>query len=390
MREFISRRARDIPPSGIRKFFDLIQDLDGAISLGVGEPDFPTPWKICESGIYGIEHGRTSYTSNKGIPDLRELIARYLQSRFSLSYDADEEIIVTTGVSEGVDLALRAVTDPGDEVLVAEPCYVAYGPGVTLAGGTPVPVRCRAADDFRLTPDALSESITEKTKALVINFPNNPTGAVMAKTDLEEVADIVTDHDLLVISDEVYAELTYEGHHTAAAAVKDLWERTITLNGFSKAYSMTGWRVGYLCAPRGLCAAALKIHQYVMLCAPTMGQIAAVEALRSGDEERDAMVSEYRLRRNLFVEGLNRIGLPCHLPRGAFYAFPSVAGTGLSDDEFAERLLREKKVAVVPGSVFGEAGKGYLRCSYAVSRPDLLAALKKIEEFIIDLSATGT
>jgi aminotransferase len=390
MRDFISRRARDIPPSGIRKFFDLIQDLDGAISLGVGEPDFPTPWKICESGIYSIEHGQTSYTSNKGLPDLRVLISRYLRSRFSLSYDAEEEIIVTTGVSEGVDLALRAVTDPGDEVLVAEPCYVAYAPGVTLAGGMPVPVRCTAADEFRLTPEALSASITPKTKALVINYPNNPTGAVMGKTDLEAIADIVTDHDLLLISDEVYAELTYEGNHISAGTVKDLWERTITLNGFSKAYSMTGWRVGYLCAPPELCAAALKIHQYVMLCAPVMGQLAAVEALRSGDEERDAMVKEYRLRRNLFVEGLNRIGLPCPLPRGAFYAFPSVAGTGLSDDEFAERLLREKKVAVVPGSVFGEAGRGHLRCSYAVSRPDLLVALKKIEEFIGTLPARET
>ncbi|MDD1676464.1 MAG: aminotransferase class I/II-fold pyridoxal phosphate-dependent enzyme [Methanomicrobiales archaeon] len=386
MRDFISRRARDIPPSGIRKFFDLIQDLDGAISLGVGEPDFPTPWKICESGIYAIEHGQTSYTSNKGIPVLRGLIARYLQSRFALKYDAEEEIIVTTGVSEGVDIALRAVTDPGDEVLVAEPCYVAYGPGVTLAGGTPVPVQCRAKDDFRLTPDTLLEHITPKTKALVINYPNNPTGGVMGRDDLGAIADIVSDHDLLLISDEVYAELTYEGEHTAAATVKDLWERTITLNGFSKAYSMTGWRVGYLCAPRDLCAAALKIHQYVMLCAPVMGQLAAVEALRSGEEEKDAMVTEYRLRRNLFVEGLNRIGLPCHLPRGAFYAFPDMTATGLSDDEFAERLLKEQKVAVVPGSVFGSAGEGHLRCSYAVSRQDLLTSLKRMEEFISTLS----
>ena len=386
MRDFISRRAREIPPSGIRKFFDLIQDLDGAISLGVGEPDFPTPWKICESGIYGIEHGQTAYTSNKGIPALRELIARYLQKRFALAYDPGEEIVVTTGVSEGVDIALRAVTDPGDEVLVAEPCYVAYGPGVMLAGGIPVPVHCTAKDDFRLTPEALLERITPRSKALVINYPNNPTGGVMSRNDLGAIADIVADHDLLLITDEVYAELTYEGQHTAAATVKDLRERTITLNGFSKAYSMTGWRVGYLCAPRELCAAALKIHQYVMLCAPAMGQLAAMEALRSGEEEKDAMVSEYRLRRNLFVEGLNRVGLPCHLPRGAFYAFPSVTQTGLSDDEFAERLLKEKKVAVVPGSVFGAAGKGHLRCSYAVSRQDLLTALKRIEEFISGLS----
>ncbi|MDI6718655.1 MAG: aminotransferase class I/II-fold pyridoxal phosphate-dependent enzyme [Methanomicrobiales archaeon] len=382
MRDFVSNRARTIPPSGIRRFFDLVQDMEGVISLGVGEPDFCTPWKICEASIYSIEHGRTSYTSNKGLRPLREALAGHLASRYRLEYDPEEEIIITSGVSEAVDIALRAVVDPADEVLVAEPCYVAYAPGVTLAGGVPVPVPCRAEDDFRLTADALLERITPRTKALMINFPNNPTGAVLTRSDLAEIADVVIDHDLLLISDEVYAELTYEGTHTAAASIDGLRERTITLNGFSKAYAMTGWRIGYLCAPAPLCAAALKIHQYVMLCAPVMGQMAALEALRSGEEEKNAMVREYRLRRNLFVDGLNKLGLSCHVPKGAFYAFPSVASTGMSDFEFAEALLKEQRVAAVPGSVFGASGAGRMRCAYAVSREEILTALRRMEEFL--------
>ncbi len=382
MRDFVSNRARAIPPSGIRRFFDLVQDMEGVISLGVGEPDFCTPWKICEASIYSIEHGRTAYTSNKGLRPLREALAHHLHSRYRLEYDPEEELIITSGVSEAVDIALRAVVDPGDEVLVAEPCYVAYAPGVTLAGGIPVPVPCRAEDDFRLTADALLERITPRTKALMINFPNNPTGAVLDRSDLAAIADVVIDHDLLLISDEVYAELTYEGTHTAAATIEGLRERTITLNGFSKAYAMTGWRIGYLCAPAPLCAAALKIHQYVMLCAPVMGQTAALEALRSGEEEKNAMVREYRLRRNLFVDGLNNLGLTCHVPKGAFYAFPSVASTGMSDFEFAEALLKEQRVAAVPGSVFGESGAGRLRCAYAVSREEILTALRRMEEFL--------
>ncbi|HZD43333.1 MAG TPA: aminotransferase class I/II-fold pyridoxal phosphate-dependent enzyme [Methanomicrobiales archaeon] len=369
----------------MRKYFDIAETMEGVISLGVGEPDFCTPWRICAASVYSIEHGRTSYTSNKGLLSLREMLAQDLRSKYHLEYDPGSEIIITSGVSEALDIALRAVVDPGDEVLVAEPSYVAYSPGVTLAGGVSVPVPCTAEKGFNLTPDALMERITPRTKALIINFPNNPTGAVMDRSGLKGISDVVVDHDLLLISDEVYSELTYEGSHTSAATLADMWERTITLNGFSKAYAMTGWRIGYLCAPRPICEAALKIHQYVMLCAPIMGQMAAVEALRSGEEEKNAMVREYRLRRNLFVDGLNKIGLACHLPRGAFYAFPSVESTGLSDTEFAERLLVEQHVGVVPGSVFGEAGRGRLRCAYAVSREEILAALQRMEVFLSGL-----
>ncbi|HTY15902.1 MAG TPA: aminotransferase class I/II-fold pyridoxal phosphate-dependent enzyme [Methanoregulaceae archaeon] len=385
MRNFISRLASEIPPSGIRKFFDLALTIDGVISLGVGEPDFRTPWNICESSIYSIEQGITSYTSNRGLKSLLDNLSQYLGEHYGLHYDADREIIVTTGVSEALDIAIRAVTDPGDEILVTEPIYVSYAPCVTLAGGVPVPVPCREKDRFRVTPDAIMERITGRTKALILNFPNNPTGAVLGRDDLRMIADIACDHDLLVISDEVYAELTYDGPHTAVATIDGLRERTITLNGFSKAYAMTGWRVGYLCAPEPICDAALKIHQYVMLCAPVMGQIAANEALKNGEEEKDRMVSEYRVRRNTFVHDLNRIGLPCHVPEGAFYAFPSVKETGLSDLEFAEQLLKEERVAVVPGSVFGETASGHLRCAYAVSRSDLKEAVSRMERFMATL-----
>ncbi len=385
MRDFISERAREIPPSGIRKFFDLVLTMEGVISLGVGEPDFRTPWTICESGIYSVEQGATSYSSNRGIQKLRDALSRHLAQQYNLSYDSNTEMIITTGVSEGLDIAIRAVTDPGDEVLIAQPSYVSYAPCVTLAGGKPVPVRCVEKDHFKLNPDLLAEKITPKSKALLINFPNNPTGAVMSKDDLKPIADLAIDHDLVVISDEVYSELSYEKPHCATATVGDLRERTITLNGFSKAYAMTGWRIGYLCAPPELCDAALKIHQYVMLCAPVIGQAGAAEALHSAEEDKNGMVNEYRLRRNMFIAGLNRAGLPCHVPEGAFYAFPSIEKTGLSDSEFAERLLHEQKVAVVPGSVFGEGGAGHIRCAYAVSRQDLSEALKRIESFITDL-----
>ncbi|CVK31220.1 aminotransferase class I and II [Methanoculleus bourgensis] len=382
LRDFVSARARAIPPSGIRRFFDIAQTMEDVISLGVGEPDFVTPWCVCEASIYSIEQGSTAYTSNKGTPQLRGAISRYLDSRFGIRYNTDEEIIVTCGVSEAADIAIRAVVDPGDEVLVAEPCYVSYTPCVSLAGGIPVTVRCRAEDEFRLTADALAESITPRTKALITNFPNNPTGGVMQEADWRAVADLLVDHDLLLISDEVYAELTYDGNHFAPAAIPELRERTITLNGFSKAFAMTGWRIGYLCAPPEISAAALKIHQYVALCAPVMGQVAAYEALRNGEAEKDAMVREYRLRRNLFVDGLNKLGLTCHLPRGAFYAFPSVESTGMTDTEFAEALLREQHVAVVPGSVLGPSGAGHVRCAYAVSRDDLKEALARMGLFL--------
>ena len=385
MRNFISRLASEIPPSGIRKFFDLALTMEGVISLGVGEPDFRTPWNICESSIYSIEQGITSYTSNRGLKSLRDNLSNYLGAHYGLQYDADTELIITTGVSEALDIAIRAITDPGDEILVTEPIYVSYAPCVTLAGGVPVPVPCLEKDHFRVTSDAIMERITGRTKALILNFPNNPTGAVLGRDDLRMISDIACDHDLLVISDEVYAELTYDGPHAAVAAIDGLWERTITLNGFSKAYAMTGWRVGYLCAPEPICDAALKIHQYVMLCAPVMGQIAANEALKNGEEEKDRMVSEYRIRRNTFVNDLNRIGLPCHVPEGAFYAFPSVKNTGLSDLEFAEQLLKEERVAVVPGSVFGETASGHLRCAYAVSRNDLKEAVSRMERFMATL-----
>ncbi|MDP2796457.1 MAG: aminotransferase class I/II-fold pyridoxal phosphate-dependent enzyme [Methanoregula sp.] len=385
MRNFVSERAKTIPPSGIRKFFDLALTMDNVISLGVGEPDFSTPWNICESSIYSIEQGTTSYTSNKGLPSLRDALSRYLGQHYNLPYTSSDEILITSGVSEGLDIAIRSIVDPGDEVAIAQPGYVSYAPCVTLSGGKPVPVRCTEKDHFKLNPETLLEKITPKTKALIINFPNNPTGAVMNGSDLKAIADIVIDKDILLISDEIYAELTYEGTHVASATVSDLWERTITLNGFSKAYAMTGWRIGYLCAPKELCDAALKIHQYVMLCAPVMGQVGALEALRSAEEDKNSMVNEYRLRRNMFVAGLNRIGLTCHVPKGAFYAFPSVKGTGLSDVEFAERLLKEQKVAVVPGSVFGDGGEDHLRCAYAVSRKDLSEALGRMETFISGL-----
>ena len=385
MRDFISERAQGIPPSGIRKFFDLVLTMQDVISLGVGEPDFSTPWNICESSIYSIEQGSTSYTSNKGLQSLREALSRYFDKHYHLTYDSEDEIIITSGVSEALDISIRAITDPGDEILIAQPSYVSYAPCVTLAGGVPVPVECTEKGRFKLNPDTLQEKITKKSKALILNFPNNPTGAVMRREDLGPIADLVIDNDLLLISDEVYAELTYEGEHVATATVKDLRERTITLNGFSKAYAMTGWRVGYVCAPKTLCEAALKIHQYVMLCAPAMGQVAALEAIRSAEEEKNKMVDEYRLRRNMFVAGLNRIGLPCHIPEGAFYAFPSVKETGLSDTEFAEQLLKEQRVAVVPGSVFGAGGEDHLRCAYAVSRKQLAGALERIEKFMAGL-----
>src|SRR5512136_1039503 len=388
MRQYGSARARAIPPSGIRRFFGLLLTMEDVISLGVGEPDFETPWCVAEAGIYAIEQGHTSYTSNKGILPLREAVARDLEDRYGISYDPEEEIVITTGVSEAADIAIRALVDPGDEVLVAEPSYVSYSPCVTLAGGKPVPVACLEKDGFRLTPDALMEKLTRKSRVLVLNFPNNPTGGIMGTDEINAIADVVVDHDLLVISDEVYSELTYEGSHVAVASHPELRERTVTMNGFSKAYSMTGWRIGYLCAPRPISELALKIHQYVMLCAPIMGQMAAVEALKNGEEEKNAMVREYRHRRNFFVEGLNRIGLPCHVAKGAFYAFPSVAKTGLSDQEFAERLLTEKQVAVVPGSVFGETGTDHLRCAYAVSRENLGTALARMDEFLSGLKGT--
>ena len=385
MRDFISARTHAIPPSGIRRFFDIVQEMDDVISLGVGEPDYSTPWVACEAGIASVEQSQTSYTSNRGLPALRTEVSRYLGKRFGIQYHPEDEMLITTGASEALDIAIRAVTDPGDEILIADPSYVSYSPGVMLSDGVPVQVPCRMEDEFRLTPDALMERITPKSKAVICNFPNNPTGGVMSREDYRGIAEVICDHDLLLISDEIYTEMTYDGEMTSAVQAEGLQERTILINGFSKAYAMTGWRVAYLCAPKELCDAALKIHQYVMLSAPTMSQYAAVGALKNADLDREEMVTEYQMRRNLFVRGLNRIGLTCHLPRGAFYAFPSVKEFGLSDVEFAERLLMEEHVAVVPGSVFGPSGAGHLRCSYAISREDLREALRRIEKFTTSL-----
>lgn len=382
MGDFVSDRAGSIPPSAIRRFFDIIQKMDDVISLGVGEPDFSTPWSICESAIYSLEQGSTSYTSNRGIPELLEELSVFLAGEYGLSYSPDNEMIITSGVSEALDLAIRSVINPGDEAIVAEPCFVAYSPCVTLAGGTPVPVECRKEDQFRLMPDSLIEKINSRTKAVIINFPNNPTGAVMSKSDYESIADIIIDHDLLLISDEVYSALIYEDKFVSPATLDGMKERTITLNGFSKAYAMTGWRIGYLCAPPEICNAAFRIHQYVMMCASRIGQVAALAALRRGEGDMRSMIEEYRLRRNMFIRDLNRIGLECHKPRGAFYAFPSIEGTGLSDFEFTERLLVEQHVAVVPGSAFGSSGAGHLRCAYANTRENLKEAVERMECFL--------
>ncbi|MGB9901877.1 aminotransferase class I/II-fold pyridoxal phosphate-dependent enzyme [Methanothrix sp.] len=378
----LSRTVRDLPPSGIRRFFDLVNEMDEAISLGVGEPDFVTPWHVREACIYSLESGYTSYTSNKGMPELREAIADFTKEQLGLDYDPGDQILVTTGVSEAVDLAFRATLNPGDEVIVPEPCYVAYVPDIILAGGVPRQVSTRIDDGFRVTPESILPAITEKTKALVLSYPNNPTGAIMARSDLEDIADLVVEHDLLVISDEVYGMLTYSGTHASFAQLDGMGERTIILNGLSKSHAMTGWRIGYALGDPRIIGAMTKIHQYTMLCAPIMSQMAAIEALLHGEEEMLKMKHEYNLRRRLFVSGLNRIGMPCIEPQGAFYAFPSIIDTGLSSEAFAERLLREQKVAVVPGNVFGQSGEGFLRCSYATSREELIEALDRIETFL--------
>lgn len=378
----LSQTVRDLPPSGIRRFFDLVNEMDEAISLGVGEPDFVTPWHVREACIYSLESGYTSYTSNKGIPELREAIADFTKEQLGLDYDPSDQILVTTGVSEAVDLAFRATLNPGDEVIVPEPCYVAYVPDIILAGGVPRQIPTRIDDEFRVTPESIVPAITEKTKALVLSYPNNPTGAIMTRSDLESIADLVVEHDLLVISDEVYSMLTYSGTHASFAQLDGMYERTIILNGLSKSHAMTGWRIGYALGDPMLIGAMTKIHQYTMLCAPIMSQMAAIEALLHGEEEMLKMKHEYNLRRRLFVSGLNRIGLRCIEPQGAFYAFPSIAETGLSSEAFAERLLRERRVAVVPGNVFGQSGEGFLRCSYATSREELIEALDRIETFL--------
>ena len=383
----LSRAVEAIPPSGIRRFFDVVSQMDDVISLGVGEPDFGTAWRVREAAIYGLERGRTSYTANSGLLELRQAIAAALRGRYGLEYDPGHEVLVTVGVSEGLDLALRALLDPGDEVLVAEPCYVAYPPCVALAGGVPVSLPTSAADGFVPQAAVAERLVTPRTKAIVLNTPSNPTGAVLGRAALEALADVARRHDLLVISDEVYDRLSYDAPHVPMAALPGMAERTLLLNGFSKTYGMTGWRVGYAAGPRPLLAAMTKIHQYTALCASRQAQEAAIEALRVPDRDVQAMVDDYDARRRLFVSGLNRLGLTCHLPAGAFYAFPSVAATGLSSQGFAERLLTEGRVAVVPGDAFGAGGDGHVRCAYATALPQLEAALERMARFLDALLA---
>jgi len=378
----INQRVQAVPPSGIRRFFDLASEMKGVVSLGIGEPDFTTPWHIREACYYALEKGYTMYTSNSGLLELREEIARDIERAYGLSYDPHTQALVTTGVSEAVDLALRVILEPGDEVLIPEPCYVAYGPCAFLAGGQPVYVPTAVENGFRVSPHDLEAKITPRTKALILSYPNNPTGAVMDRESLAAVAEIAACHDLMVISDEVYAHLTYSGEHTCFAGLPGMQERTILLNGFSKAYAMTGWRLGYALGPREIIAAMTKVHQYTMLCAPITAQKAAIEALRNGERERGRMVAEYDRRRRIFVKGLNEIGLGCFEPQGAFYCFPSVAATGMDGLMFAEELLKEEKVAVVPGEAFGASGKWHVRCSYASSLANLKEALQRMERFV--------
>lgn len=386
----VNARVTDVPPSGIRKFFDIVRQMPHAISLGVGEPDFVTPWPIRDAAIQSIEEGRTQYTSNWGLESLREKVAAYLRMRYHAVYDPQDEVLITVGASEGIDLALRAVVCPGDEVLIPEPSYVSYAPCVTFAGGSAVPVVTRAQDCFALTPEALAQAITPRTKALILPYPNNPTGGVMTRAQLEAIANVLRDTDIVVISDEIYSELVYAGHeHTAFASIEGMRERTVTLNGFSKAFAMTGWRVGYACAPRELMSPMFKIHQYTMLCASIQGQVAADRALgrafETGFEDVRTMVRSYDRRRRLMVQEMNAMGLNCFEPRGAFYVFPSVAGTGLTSDEFCTRLLREQAVACVPGTAFGASGEGHIRCSYATSIENLGEALGRIRAFVQSL-----
>lgn len=385
MRNPLSKTITTIEPSGIRKFFDIVSEMDDAISLGVGEPDFDTPWHIRDEGIYSLEKGRTFYTSNAGLKELKIEISKYLDRRFGLSYDYNKEMLVTVGGSEAIDIAMRAMLDPQDEVLIPQPSYVSYVPCCVLANGTPVPIELKAENEFRLTAEELEAAITPKTKLLVMPFPNNPTGAVMEKKDLEAVAEVVKKHDLFVLSDEIYAELTYLDNHVSIASIPGMRERTIVINGFSKSHAMTGWRLGYACGPEVIIKQMLKIHQFAIMCAPTTSQYAAVEALRNGDEDVAMMREEYNGRRRYVLERFKEIGLSCFEPFGAFYAFPCIKDLGMTSDEFATKLLQTKKVAVVPGTAFGACGEGFLRISYAYSLDDLRIALDRVAEFVTEI-----
>jgi aminotransferase len=378
----ISDRANSIAPSGIRKFFDLLASMEGVISLGVGEPDYTTPWRMREVAIHALEQGYTHYTSNLGIPELRQELSRHLEQRYGLKYDPATEMLITVGVSEALDLAMRAVINPGDEVIMAAPCYVAYPAAVSLSAGKPVMIPTSESANFEIDAGEIEAAITPRTKAILSGYPSNPTGAVMPRHKLEAVAEVARKHDLLVMSDEIYSRLVYGIEHTCFAALPGMQERTVLLGGFSKAYAMTGWRVGYAAGPKEIIAAMTKIHQYTIMCAPTMAQIAALEALKGGEESVLEMVDDYNRRRKMFVKGLRDIGFPCFEPKGAFYAFPNITSTGMNSETFAEKLLQEEKVAVVPGTAFGECGEGYVRCCYATSVPELEEALVRIRRFV--------
>ena len=382
MRDPLSKKITGIAPSGIRKFFDIVSEMPDAISLGVGEPDFDTPWRIREEGIYSLERGRTFYTSNAGLKDLKKEICRYLERKIHVSYDYNTEVMVTVGGSEGIDVAMRAMLNPGDEVLIPQPCYVSYLPCTVLADGVPVTIPLQEKNNFKLTAEELEAAITPKTKILVLPFPNNPTGAVMTKEDLEPVAEVVKKHDLYVLSDEIYSELTYGTDHVSIASLPDMKERTLVVNGFSKGFAMTGWRLGYICAPALITEQMVKIHQYAILCAPTNSQYAAIEGLKNCDDEVQQMRTAYNERRRFLVHEFKRMGLRCFEPFGAFYVFPNIQEFGMTSEEFATELLKEEKVAVVPGSAFGDSGEGYIRISYAYSLDDLKEALERVERFI--------
>ena len=382
MRNPLSDKITTIKPSGIRKFFDIVNEMEDAISLGVGEPDFDTPWHIRDEGIYSLEKGRTFYTSNAGLKELRTEIVKYIQRTQGVSYDPMKEVLVTVGGSEAIDLALRAMVNPGDEVLIPQPSYVSYEPCAILADAVPVIIELKEENEFRLTAKELLDAITDKTKILVLPFPNNPTGAIMEKRDLEEIAEVVKEKDLFVISDEIYAELTYKEKHVSIASLPGMKERTILINGFSKAYAMTGWRLGYACAPAVIMEQMIKIHQFAIMCAPTTSQYAAVEALKNGDDDVAQMRESYNQRRRYLMHAFQEMGLKCFEPYGAFYVFPCIKEFGMTSEEFAERLLREEKVAVVPGTAFGDCGEGFLRISYAYSLDNLKIAMEKIGHFI--------
>ena len=384
--KYLNDRARCIKPSGIRRFFDIANEMDDVISLSIGEPDFFTPWHIREAGITTLEKGRTRYTPNRGLMTLREEICKFFKKRYKLDYKPESEVLVTVGGSEAIDMALRCLVGQGEEVIIPEPCFVCYDPLTRMAGGVPVSIQTKVENEFRLTAEELENAITEKTKALIFPYPNNPTGAVMRREHLEEIAAVVKKHDLIVLSDEIYSELTYGSRpHVSIASIDGMWERTVVINGFSKTYSMTGWRMGYAVGPKELIAPMTKLHQYAIMSAPTMSQFAAIEALRNGDEDIAEMRDQYDMRRRLIVDGLNRLGLTCFEPEGAFYVFPSIRSTGMASDEFCERLIYDKHVAVVPGTAFGACGEGYIRISYAYSLKHLSEALDRIAAFLEEL-----